>query len=203
MKKLWRVLFPLLFTSTFLVSACSVAKPTLPQPNEQSLVATRMGKICTFPKRITIFMKHGNTSFYYEEHKKHNQPYELRSLLESFTKINCEFTIAEIHGYTSTAGDTDANMELSRRRAVVVQEWLGQQGYWADTAEIIAHGENDPFLKTADNVRETLNDRVNVLITGISHPPDTDPNRPPYDCPICMEKQGYPIPPLGTPPPNN
>ncbi len=203
MLKSWHIVQPLLFVSAFLVSACSVAKPTTPPPKHPPLAVARMVKICTFPRSVTIHMKFGAATFYYEEYQRNKQPYDLVALLESFTKINCEFSIAEIHGYTSSAGDADANMELSRLRAVAVQEWLGRQGYPADTAEIIAHGENDPFLKTGNDVREALNDRVEVLITGISDPPDTDPNRPPYDCLICMEKQGYPIPPLGTPPPKN
>ncbi|MCF6221122.1 MAG: OmpA family protein [Robiginitomaculum sp.] len=135
-------------------------------------------------------MKYNETTFT-------TSPKRLKRLLsrfEAITEANCVFTIAEIHGHTNTEGDADANMELSRRRAVAVQEWLGQQGYPADTAEIIAHGENDLFIQTGDGVRKTINDRVYVIITGISHPPDSDPNRPPYDCPACMEKQGYPIP---------
>ncbi len=192
MIKPWRFLYPLFFISAFLVAACSVAACSVAKPAAQpsqkppSAVA-RMVKICTFPNQMALYMNFNDITFA-------SSPKPLLSRLVAITETNCEFSIAEIHGYTSSAGDADANMELSRRRAVAVQEWLGRQGYPADTAEIIAHGENDPFLKTGDDVREALNDRVEVLITGISHPPDTDPNRPPYDCPGCMKEQGYPIP---------
>lgn len=119
------------------------------------------GQICRFPiKSVVYFVPNENVP-----DKHHPQIFET---LQGKVEGKCTFEISEIHGHTGETGDETTNMTLSKQRALHVQQWLGQEGYWADAAKIIAHGETNLMLKASGKTAEMLNNRVEVVITGAS-----------------------------------
>ncbi len=67
-------------------------------------------------------------------------------------------------GHSDTAGDRGYNLQLSKDRALAVRRLLILQGVPADYINTTSHGEGNPLVKTADNVDEPRNRRVEVVI---------------------------------------
>ncbi len=67
-------------------------------------------------------------------------------------------------GHTDTAGNKDYNLALSKRRAQVITGLLIKSGVPADIIETTSHGEENPLIKTGDNVSEPRNRRVEVIV---------------------------------------
>ena len=67
-------------------------------------------------------------------------------------------------GHTDTAGDKNYNLSLSRRRAASVSSLLVDRGVRREYIYTTSHGEENPLVKTGDNVHEPLNRRVEVVI---------------------------------------
>jgi outer membrane protein OmpA-like peptidoglycan-associated protein len=72
-----------------------------------------------------------------------------------------------IEGHTDTVGDPAMNMELSRRRAAAVRDFLVQQfGIPEARLEAVGKGQTELLVPTGDNVPEQRNRRVQVLNIG-------------------------------------
>ena len=69
-----------------------------------------------------------------------------------------------IVGHTDTAGDEGYNMRLSLRRADAVKKLLVEEGVDPSHITITSHGEENPLIKTGDNVHELRNRRVEVVV---------------------------------------
>lgn len=67
-------------------------------------------------------------------------------------------------GHSDTLGDKGYNLDLSRRRAVAVKKMLVKEGIDEAFIETTSHGEENPLVKTADNVSNPKNRRVEVVI---------------------------------------
>jgi outer membrane protein OmpA-like peptidoglycan-associated protein len=67
-------------------------------------------------------------------------------------------------GHTDTAGDRNFNLNLSRRRADRVSSLLVDRGVRRENIFTTSHGEENPLIKTGDNVHEPLNRRVEVIV---------------------------------------
>jgi outer membrane protein OmpA-like peptidoglycan-associated protein len=67
-------------------------------------------------------------------------------------------------GHTDTAGDKNYNLNLSRRRAGRVSSLLVDRGVRREYIYTTSHGEENPLVKTGDNVHEPLNRRVEVIV---------------------------------------
>jgi outer membrane protein OmpA-like peptidoglycan-associated protein len=67
-------------------------------------------------------------------------------------------------GHTDTAGDVSYNMRLSKRRAQAVADQLIEKGVDQSIIHTTSHGEENPLIKTADNVSEPRNRRVEVVV---------------------------------------
>lgn len=67
-------------------------------------------------------------------------------------------------GHSDTLGDKAYNLSLSMRRAAAVKKRLVQQGVDEALIDITSHGEENPLVKTADNVGNPKNRRVEVVI---------------------------------------
>lgn len=70
----------------------------------------------------------------------------------------------QINAHTDTVGDMDANLELSRNRAVVVRDELVKRGIDRAMVRLFGFGETDLAVKTADEVREPKNNRVEIIV---------------------------------------
>jgi len=67
-------------------------------------------------------------------------------------------------GHTDTVGGLEANDMLSLKRAATVREILIAAGVPAGKIEIAGRGEREPLLKTADEVAEPKNRRVEISV---------------------------------------
>ena len=69
-----------------------------------------------------------------------------------------------ISGHTDTVGTRDYNYKLALERAQVTSEILSANGAVPANITITSHGEGNPLIKTADDVAEPRNRRVEVVI---------------------------------------
>ena len=67
-------------------------------------------------------------------------------------------------GHTLTGGGLEANDALSLKRAAAVREILIAAGVPAGKIETAGRGEREPLLKTADEVAEPKNRRVEISV---------------------------------------
>ena len=73
-------------------------------------------------------------------------------------------TTISIVGHSDTKGDKQYNLALSLRRAHAVQQQLLALGVPAASVEVSSHGEENPLVKTGDNVDNAKNRRVEVVV---------------------------------------
>jgi OmpA-OmpF porin, OOP family len=73
-------------------------------------------------------------------------------------------TSLSVTGHADRAGTDAYNMALSMRRANAVKDVLVRQGIPAANIQVVARGESEPLVPTADGVREPQNRRVEVVI---------------------------------------
>lgn len=67
-------------------------------------------------------------------------------------------------GHADTVGNQRYNLLLSQKRAREVGRLLLEQGVNEAYITTTSHGENNPLIKTADNVSEPRNRRVEVVV---------------------------------------
>jgi len=67
-------------------------------------------------------------------------------------------------GHADTAGNKEYNLKLSKRRAQAITNLLLEKGIDQDRIETTSHGEENPRIKTGDNVVEPKNRRVEVIV---------------------------------------
>jgi len=67
-------------------------------------------------------------------------------------------------GHTDTTGSSASNFELGLKRANAIRNLLVGAGVSANVIEVTSHGEADLLIKTADNVLEPRNRRVEITI---------------------------------------
>lgn len=73
----------------------------------------------------------------------------------------CEVSII---GHTDTLGSDEYNITLSTQRAESIKALLLKKGGNISNMQVSSHGENDPIIKTKDNVSEPRNRRVEVMV---------------------------------------
>jgi outer membrane protein OmpA-like peptidoglycan-associated protein len=67
-------------------------------------------------------------------------------------------------GHTDTTGPAERNLKLGLRRAMTVRELLIASDLDRSTIEVTSHGEADLLIKTADDVFEARNRRVDITV---------------------------------------
>lgn len=73
-------------------------------------------------------------------------------------------TDISVVGHADSAGDKDYNLSLSKRRATLVSTLLVEKGIEQHFIRTTSHGEENPLIKTKDNVSEPRNRRVEVIV---------------------------------------
>ena len=73
-------------------------------------------------------------------------------------------TRISVVGHSDTRGDKAYNLDLSKRRATAVKQQLVDRGVDDTFMDVSSHGEENPLVKTADNVSNTKNRRVEVVV---------------------------------------
>jgi outer membrane protein OmpA-like peptidoglycan-associated protein len=69
-----------------------------------------------------------------------------------------------ISGHTDTVGDKNNNYKLGEERAYTTYQILVENGANPAIITVTSHGEGNPLIKTADEVAEPRNRRVEVTI---------------------------------------
>jgi len=87
---------------------------------------------------------------------------QIPRIIETIQARNA-FSISVI-GHTDTLGDKNSNLLLSTQRADSVSQLLIQHGVQKEKIEATSHGEENPLVKTEDNVSEPKNRRVEVIV---------------------------------------
>lgn len=73
-------------------------------------------------------------------------------------------TRISVVGHSDTMGDKAYNLELSMRRARAVKQRLADKGLDKKFVDVSSHGEENQIVKTADNVANAKNRRVEVIV---------------------------------------
>jgi outer membrane protein OmpA-like peptidoglycan-associated protein len=73
-------------------------------------------------------------------------------------------TRISVVGHSDTMGDKAYNLDLSRKRAAAVKQQLVERGVDDTFMDVSSHGEENPLVKTADNVANAKNRRVEVVV---------------------------------------
>jgi outer membrane protein OmpA-like peptidoglycan-associated protein len=74
------------------------------------------------------------------------------------------FPDVAVVGHTDTTGTRPANVELGLRRANAIRGRLIDAGIASSMIEVTSHGESDLLVKTADDVAEPRNRRVEITV---------------------------------------
>ena len=75
-------------------------------------------------------------------------------------------TFIEVVGHTDDKWETDYNMELSKKRAASVRDYLVSQGVDASKMVVTARGESMPIASNNTKAGRAQNRRVEILILG-------------------------------------
>jgi outer membrane protein OmpA-like peptidoglycan-associated protein len=70
----------------------------------------------------------------------------------------------EVIGHTDTLGDKTYNQQLSLRRAKALRDQLVKDGLTGTSISVAGRGQLDPAVKTADQVSEPRNRRVEITV---------------------------------------
>jgi OmpA-OmpF porin, OOP family len=70
----------------------------------------------------------------------------------------------QITGHTDRVGTLEGNDQLSLDRAIAVRDALLARGLRATLVRVVGRGEREPLVRTGDNVPESKNRRVDILV---------------------------------------
>ena len=87
---------------------------------------------------------------------------KIANILKSYDK-----TVIHVVGHTDTTGSDEYNMRLSASRANSVATYLASQGVPSQRIRQEGRGEREPLVRTADNVNEPRNRRVDIVIKPV------------------------------------
>jgi outer membrane protein OmpA-like peptidoglycan-associated protein len=102
---------------------------------------------------------------YFEKDSTQLRPSSVTMLTDILSTIQArQSEHISVVGHSDTLGDKAYNRSLSMRRATAVKQRLVQKGIDEGLIDITSHGEENPLVKTADNVSNPKNRRVEVVI---------------------------------------
>jgi outer membrane protein OmpA-like peptidoglycan-associated protein len=87
---------------------------------------------------------------------------KIANILKSYDK-----TVIHVVGHTDTSGSSDFNQNLSVNRAASVGSYLGQSGVPQTRIREEGRGERELAVRTADNVKEARNRRVDIVLKPV------------------------------------
>ncbi|MFT4045952.1 MAG: OmpA family protein [Solimonas sp.] len=92
--------------------------------------------------------------------------------LDTYAKIanilkSYDQTVIHVVGHTDTTGSDEYNLRLSASRASTVASYLSSLGVPSQRIRQEGRGEREPLVRTADNVNEPRNRRVDIVIKPV------------------------------------
>ena len=102
---------------------------------------------------------------YFKDDSEELTPESEMLLAEVFRTMRARGALdISVIGHTDTIGTRDYNYQLSLRRARKAADLLAAQGVDRNILDIESHGEDNLLVKTADQVREPRNRRVEITV---------------------------------------
>jgi len=136
--------------------------PSTPTILSEKEINKTFGKVIAIepdpPQKYILYFKFGSSELTLQSQEL------LPAIIETLKNRNPSETELVISGHSDTVGDKNSNISLSLKRAKIVQDKLIAQGVKGFIVDITSHGEGNPIIKTADNVNEPQNRRVEVII---------------------------------------
>jgi outer membrane protein OmpA-like peptidoglycan-associated protein len=99
-----------------------------------------------------------------------------RAIEEYRTKLRPEFSDAYagiVIGHTDSTGDENYNVDLSKRRAQAVNDYLVSTGAPADKLRVVGRGEAEPIASNDTPEGQAQNRRVEIVVIGEPRALDT------------------------------
>jgi outer membrane protein OmpA-like peptidoglycan-associated protein len=89
--------------------------------------------------------------------------------LDKFASTMTDFNATVVHvvGHTDSVGSPETNQSLSERRAASVANYLSGRGFPVQRIREEGRGERELLIRTADNVNEPRNRRVDIVLKAI------------------------------------
>lgn len=144
--------------------AVAIASPTTapspPQPMDDEKIQKNFGKALSVlpspPIHFILYFKTDTTSLTDES----------RSLLAKVlpATVDRKSTDVSVVGHTDRVGLREYNYNLGLERALLIKKMLVNLGIDPGFIEVTSHGEDNPIIKTADEVQEPRNRRVEVVV---------------------------------------
>ena len=131
--------------------------PTAPKKISQKQLDSEFAAL----RGIDVIYKH--YVFYFDDiNILENSKKELNNMILEIAKI--KDPVIKIIGHTDRVGSSRYNMILGLKRANEIKKFIVQSKIKALKIDALSYGEQNPAVKTADNVDEKLNRRVEVFI---------------------------------------
>ncbi len=134
--------------------------PSEPEVMPEEKIAATFGQVLAAlpeqPVHFILYFRSGSTKLTAESLQL------FPDILQAIEKRSSQSI--SVVGHTDTAGNRDYNLRLSTRRAEAVRLLLNQKGVKLTYIRATSHGEENPLVKTADNVNEPRNRRVEVIV---------------------------------------
>jgi len=136
------------------------ALPAKPFPMSDKEIEATCGEALTAlpqpPVHFLLYFKSGSTELAEESRKM------LDKVL--YAVKSCQSTDISVVGHTDRVGSREANFKLGMERTELVRQMLVSQGVDGDYIDTSSHGEDNPVIKTDDEVPEPRNRRVEVVV---------------------------------------
>jgi len=129
------------------------------------------------PPKSAVTMKDGRLSvpgnIVYETGKAVIKPESEPTLnaLKDYMTQNANFTRIRIEGHTDNAGKADANLKLSKDRALSVVQWLADHGINKDRCLAVGFGDKKPIADNKTDDGKAQNRRTEFHIAEIGGKP--------------------------------
>lgn len=129
---------------------------TMPEQQIADQFSVVLATLPKQPEHFLLYFQKGSTNLTAESEAI------LRRILQTISENNSH--AISVIGHSDTDGDREFNLRLSKERAQAVSDILTQQGIQPENIICTSHGEENPLVKTADNVSEPKNRRVEVVV---------------------------------------
>jgi outer membrane protein OmpA-like peptidoglycan-associated protein len=141
------------------IASADVA-PSTPFPMSDEKIQATFGNALTAlpaqPVHFVLYFKTGTAELAEES----------RKLLDEViaTTVSRKSSDVSVVGHTDRVGSREANYRLGLERTGIVRQILVSHGIDQDSIDVSSHGEDNPLIKTDDNLPEPRNRRVEIVV---------------------------------------
>jgi len=134
--------------------------PSAPKELEKQTISSVFSEVITIqllpPVHFILYFQRNATTL---------TPASVKLIAEILSEIReRNSTDISVIGHSDTLGDKDYNFKLSKSRAIAISNLIVKQGVDQHFIRTTSHGEENPLIKTKDNVSEPKNRRVEVVV---------------------------------------